>query len=303
MSAHPCSNSEVLSIAGYDPLIRRELTRLVRAWRDDDPHNDATALLTTRPHHRHEVLALGSPAEAAKLACDVLANLSASSSNTAPPDLPGLTVPRHSEGRLSFELRPVNYWDFMMACDVPAEREHEDKVAWLGDEDAEEIRDLLDASGPGVATRPGDAKVLRWAGIRDDDGRLLACLAETTPRADGDGSGQRPSAHLSAIATHPLARGRGLGSAITARATRWLLTDGHDSVTLGMYAENNAARGVYERLGFTVLHRLASGAVSDEARPLLSSYALTGHDTDGGVPPPTQTRESRVALGPKVRPG
>lgn len=109
----------------------------------------------------------------------------------------------------------------------------------------------------------------RWAGIQDDDllagiregrllgriegGRLLACLADTTS-VPGVG-------HLSAIAVHPDARGRGLGRSITAWAMRELFAEGNDVVTLGVYADNTTAMRLYDRLGFTVDVPLTSGVL------------------------------------------
>lgn len=68
--------------------------------------------------------------------------------------------------------------------------------------------------------------------------------------------------HFSAIAIRPDARGQGLGSALTAWATRRLFREGYDLVTLGLYAGNTAARRMYDRLGFTGEHRFTSGKVA-----------------------------------------
>jgi ribosomal protein S18 acetylase RimI-like enzyme len=71
---------------------------------------------------------------------------------------------------------------------------------------------------------------------------------------------------LSSIAVHPEARGRGLGAAVTARLARQLLEDGCDIVTLGMYAENTAGRGLYDRLGMKDDHRFSSGPLQIRSR-------------------------------------
>ena len=67
--------------------------------------------------------------------------------------------------------------------------------------------------------------------------------------------------HLASIATHPSARGRGLGALVTAALTRRLLDEGAPVVTLGMYADNDVARRMYLRLGFRCDHRWSSRAV------------------------------------------
>ena len=78
---------------------------------------------------------------------------------------------------------------------------------------------------------------MRWVGVRDG-GRLVACAADTSAVA---GVG-----HLSSIAVHPDGRGRGLGRAVTAALVRRLFDDGCDLVTLGMYADNDAGRAMYD---------------------------------------------------------
>ena len=54
-------------------------------------------------------------------------------------------------------------------------------------------------------------------------------------------------------------RGQGLGSAVTGWLTRQLLDDGNRWVTLGMYSDNDVARRIYQRLGFTCWHAFTSG--------------------------------------------
>ncbi|MGH3327318.1 MAG: GNAT family N-acetyltransferase, partial [Streptomycetales bacterium] len=72
-------------------------------------------------------------------------------------------------------------------------------------------------------------------------GRLVACGADTASPAG--------VAHLAPIATLPEARGRGLGTAVTAWMTRRVLAD-EPLCTLAMYADNDGARRLYRRLGY-----------------------------------------------------
>ncbi|MEJ5915768.1 GNAT family N-acetyltransferase [Pseudokineococcus sp. 1T1Z-3] len=121
--------------------------------------------------------------------------------------------------------------------------------------DADAVRALVAAASPRSSAQPGDPQVRSWMGVRD--GRdVLACVASTS-----DDGGAAP--HLAAVATHPAHRGRGLGAAVTAALTRRLLRE-NPVVTLGMYADNDVARRLYARLGWTCSHRFSSRLV----RPL-----------------------------------
>jgi ribosomal protein S18 acetylase RimI-like enzyme len=121
-------------------------------------------------------------------------------------------------------------------------------------QDDEAVEALLAAAGPRSDVLPGTAGVRGWLGARVD-GELVACGA-LTRRVAGAG-------HLASIATLPSSRGRGVGGAVTAALTRWSLRGVGDEVcTLGMYADNEAARRMYRRLGYRLRHEFSS-------RPLL----------------------------------
>ena len=68
-------------------------------------------------------------------------------------------------------------------------------------------------------------------------------------------------AHLNDVATHPQRRGRGLARRCAA-GHRDALADGRPAVTLGMYADNDAARALYSGLGFVATHRHTSGPLA-----------------------------------------
>ncbi|HEY8790611.1 MAG TPA: GNAT family N-acetyltransferase [Actinopolymorphaceae bacterium] len=115
------------------------------------------------------------------------------------------------------------------------------------------ISTFLDESSPQGWGRP-ERDDSQWWGVLDDAGtRLLAVGAVRT--------GGAPSAHLSGIATHPSARGRGLGSAVTAVLTRVGLAAGQPTVTLDAYSSNAPALRMYARLGYVVDARFRSGEV------------------------------------------
>ena len=125
----------------------------------------------------------------------------------------------------------------------------EEGADWLADDD--ELLALLERASPRRMASPGDPHVLRWCGIRDASGALVACAAEVDDMANAP--------HLAGVAVAPEARSRGLGRAITAWLTRQLLAEGHPLVTLGMYADNEPARRAYRAIGYRDTHHWSSG--------------------------------------------
>jgi ribosomal protein S18 acetylase RimI-like enzyme len=89
----------------------------------------------------------------------------------------------------------------------------------------------------------------RWLGVRDEDGTIVALAALV--QLEGVG-------YLDNVATFPAARGRGLASAIVARAIE--LADGSGAEHVSLFADPDALPVVrmYERLGFRGVGRLAS---------------------------------------------
>ncbi|MGK2870360.1 MAG: GNAT family N-acetyltransferase [Mycobacterium sp.] len=68
-------------------------------------------------------------------------------------------------------------------------------------------------------------------------------------------SAQRQSAesvYLYSLWLDPTARGRGLGRTLVAEAVAWARTQRARRVTLRVHTDNEAARAVYDSLGFTV---------------------------------------------------
>lgn len=108
-----------------------------------------------------------------------------------------------------------------------------------------------------AAAAPGDRLVRGWAGVRGYDPRRLIACAAWEERVPG-------VPHLASIATDPRQRGRGLGTVVTAALTRRLLRGGSPVVTLALYAENHAARRVYDRLGFRLAQRLVTWTRSED---------------------------------------
>lgn len=232
------SAAEVLVATGHDPFARSSLRRaMVRGWAGEgacawlgvDP-DDLTPYLST----------LGAPAAVAALLTELLPEL---------PPKQRVTVPRGTPACLpAWVGMDGTDWDFRWLDAPPPVQPGEELVEPLDDDMA--VKALLAASSPTASAQPGDVAVRRWVGIRDGS-ELIACAADTT--------GESGVGHLSSIAVHPAARGRGLAKAVTAGLTRQLFDDGCDLVTLGMYATNTAGRALYDSLGYRDEHRMTSG--------------------------------------------
>ena len=162
----------------------------------------------------------------------------------------GLTLPEDDHALVPLDIRPPdgNRWCWWWTDAAPAPRPGEDRVVDLAVGDPR-IAPLLTHS-PSASADPEDDNVVRWAGVVID-GELVACAAHVE---------HRPGVpHLASVVTHREHRGRGLASDVCARLTRDALAAGAPVVTLGMYTDNDVARGVYTRLGFTVEHSFLSG--------------------------------------------
>lgn len=241
------SAAEVLVATGHDPYARGSLRRpLLQGWLG----SGAVAWIGTDAEERVPYLsALGAPDRVAALLADVLAEL---------PPRQRVTLPRGTAGLLPawVALEEPGDWDFRWRTAPPDVQEHEHLVRPDVDEVA--VKALLAVTSPRASALPGDAGVRRWWGVPDGAGGLLACAADTSAVA--------AVGHLSSVASHPRARGRGLGKAVTARVCRDLFEQGCDVVTLGLYADNALGRALYDGLGFSGEHRFTSGRLLQRAR-------------------------------------
>lgn len=150
--------------------------------------------------------------------------------------------------REALDLRGGNAWDRMWTTTpppaIPAER---DVVAQDGDDD--ELTAFVRGHNPHPHALPGQSPHQRWVVVRDAD-RLVACGC-TEP-------GNTGVPLIGGIVVDASQRGRGLGAAVTAYLTR----DGLErtgACTLGVFADNDHARGLYERLGYAVGLRARTG--------------------------------------------
>lgn len=239
------SAAEVLLATGHDPFARGSLRRpLTRGWLG----GQAVAWVGTDAERRLPYLsALGPPPAVAALLAELLPEL---------PPRQRVTLPRGTAPLLPawVGLDGVD-WDFRYVPEPFAVQPGEPEVQPL--HDLAGVRELLQEASPGASAQPGDPGVRRWVGRREGD-RLLAVAADTSA-ATGVG-------HLSSVAVHPAARGRGLGRAVTAALTRRLFQDGCDLVTLGMYADNREGRALYDAMGWRAEHAFTSGALLVRSR-------------------------------------
>ena len=238
------SAAEVLVATDHDPYVRGTLRRpMVSGWAG---HGAVAWRATDAEERLPYLMTLGAPDRVALLVEELLPELR----NQQP-----ITLPRGTAALLpAWVALDGTDWDFRWLGAPPPEQPGEDAVVVVS---AAEVVALLPVASPTASAQPGDPAVRRWVGVRGPAG-LLACAADTSS-ATGVG-------HLSSIAVHPEARGRGLGAAVTARLARQLLEDGCDIVTLGMYAENTAGRGLYDRLGMKDDHRFSSGPLQIRSR-------------------------------------
>jgi ribosomal protein S18 acetylase RimI-like enzyme len=129
-------------------------------------------------------------------------------------------------------------------------------ATWLHGDAAAEIDGLLDVAFPHASTRPSSRHARRWAGIRDTDGTLVACIVDCSQSPD--------LGFVASLAVLPVARGRGLGEALLRWATDELVRE-RGRVALWYDADNAPAIAIYERLGFTLLP-MTSGDLISAAR-------------------------------------
>ncbi|WP_277049824.1 GNAT family N-acetyltransferase [Ruania albidiflava] len=146
------------------------------------------------------------------------------------------------------DLEHVAHWDWLLTTTAPPYQDGEEQVVELDlVTDRAELEGLQRLALPETYTTL-DKPDTRWFGWRDTGG-ALRCMAAA--------SNWSREVHLGSIATHPHWRRRGLGTAVTAALTRAGLA-ATGQVSLGLYTRNEAARRVYERLGFRLGQQVES---------------------------------------------
>lgn len=124
--------------------------------------------------------------------------------------------------------------------------------------DVPQMVTLVEIAQPGPF-RPRTIEMGAYFGVFDDDRQLIALAGERL-RASG-------FTEISAVATHPDVRRRGLASLLTSHVARYIASRG-DTPMLHVAATNETAKRVYDRLGF-------------ESRTLLPWIAVETPDDEG----------------------
>ena len=157
-----------------------------------------------------------------------------------------LSVPRGLVGvveeRLDLGTRGGE-WDWMWTRDAPPAVPGEDRVAVLDPSDRDEAEAFLTRHSPRTHGEPFARAGQRWVGVRDPRSGHLVAVGGSEPSAAGTPT-------LAGIAVAADRRGQGWGAAVTAHLTRLAVAE-TGACALGMYADNDVARRVYSRLGFT----------------------------------------------------
>ncbi|MFT4085778.1 MAG: GNAT family N-acetyltransferase [Gordonia sp. (in: high G+C Gram-positive bacteria)] len=162
-------------------------------------------------------------------------------------DLEALAGPGGTVGLRDVQIDAPDDWTFLERFDLVQYTgegmtvAHDADLVRLGPADVDEMTALVTLTNPGPF-RPRTIELGAYLGYRDPfDGRLLAM------------AGQRLAlpgwTEISAVCTHPDARGRGLASRLI-RAVGALIVDAGDAPFLHTTADN-PARSLYESLGFT----------------------------------------------------
>jgi GNAT superfamily N-acetyltransferase len=128
---------------------------------------------------------------------------------------------------------------------------------WLSETELPDVTALLQVSFPDSDAQPGEPGVERWAGVRDEQGRLLAVTALAWSAPD--------VGYLAGVAVHPAARGQGYGAAVFGFVLEEALAQ-HGAAALMVEEENRSAIRLYRSLGMS--YRALTAAHVSRARNL-----------------------------------
>jgi ribosomal protein S18 acetylase RimI-like enzyme len=242
----------------------RLVLELGPALADASVHGDDVAMAIVRPTRSGDpaVDVYGEPAAATA----ILGRLVDDGTLRAP--LRWMTVPADADVpdavQEALVVTALPGWDWLVADGLTEPTDTEELVVRLdAGRDAAAIRACLAEANPGTEANPSGPDEAGWWGVPGPDG-LIGVIGA------GLRGGREPGGeawHLHGLGVVPSARRRGLGAALTARATRDGLAAGADWVSLGMWAANDEARRVYHRLGFVTAHRRRSLRPGDETPP------------------------------------
>jgi ribosomal protein S18 acetylase RimI-like enzyme len=132
-------------------------------------------------------------------------------------------------------------WDWLWTIGEPGEVPLEEQVVDLHPADRDAMVAFLEVHSPRTHGQPFARPEQHWVGVRDGDGALVA-IGCSEPCQSGTPT-------LAGIAVALNRRGEGWGAAVTAHLTRRGVRE-TGGCALGMFADNDAARRLYHRLGY-----------------------------------------------------
>jgi GNAT superfamily N-acetyltransferase len=140
------------------------------------------------------------------------------------------------------ELAPVAAFGWMASHGPASIRSCPGATYWLLEAELPDVSALLQVSFPDSDAQPGAPGVERWAGVRDEQGRLLAvaCLAWSAPDVG----------YLAGVAVDPEARGLRLGTAVCGFVLAEALAM-HGAAALMVDEHNHSAIWLYRSLGMS----------------------------------------------------
>jgi len=157
-----------------------------------------------------------------------------------------LSVPRGLE-QVVAERLPLGSrggeWDWMWTRVAPPVMAGEERIEVLYPSGRDEAEAFLTVHSPRTHGQPFARPGQRWVAVRDPRTGALVALGSSEPCAAGTPT-------LTGIAVAEDQRGAGWGTAVTAHLTR-LAVDEVGACALGMFADNDVARRLYHRLGYT----------------------------------------------------
>jgi ribosomal protein S18 acetylase RimI-like enzyme len=122
-------------------------------------------------------------------------------------------------------------------------------AAWLDGDDG--VAELLTEASPSSYAWPGHPGVRRWAAVTGERGEVLSIAADAWSAPE--------VGFLAGVATHPVARGKGLSRQVCGFVTAELVKR-YGRAALMVDGDNAAAIAVYRRLGYTY-RRVAAASV------------------------------------------
>ena len=244
------THAALLEASGGDAFVRYDVPAALEhpGW----AHGSAIAVPRRSHLRRLGLLVLGPVADVDRLVGELV------DASLLPREVGNVTVAVEALEAVAAHLTlgEGNDWEWMYAASPPPHVPAEDRLVGLTPEDEAEIRQLLARANPRTDARPFEYAGQAWVGVRGPSGDLVACGVREPSLAG------YPT--LAGITVDPAERGTGLGRAVTAYLTRGAHREA-GLCTLGMYSDNDVARGLYTGLGYGDIHRWASRRLAPPA--------------------------------------